>query len=58
MPRCTRSIECSECGFHARLSYRTEEFTNSDICFCPVCSADISKPEEDIDDDEQYLDSI
>ena len=57
MPRFTRSIECSECGFHARLSYTTEEFTNSDICFCPVCSADISKPEEDIDD-EQYLDSL
>ena len=48
----TLVFECSSCGAHGKITVRNDEITKGDIAVCPVCGADISEPEEDLDKDE------
>ena len=45
-------IECGNCDFVGTLTFEPDDFSNSDIAFCPVCSFDISSREEDEEVDE------
>lgn len=37
-----RIIECESCGFEGNLTYNDDNFSKSDITFCPCCGGDIS----------------
>lgn len=47
----TLVFECSACGAHGKITVRNEEIRKVDIAVCPVCGADISEPEADLEED-------
>ena len=46
----TMLFECSDCGAEGKITVRNDEFKKHDITVCPVCAADISQPEDELDD--------
>lgn len=50
-----RNIDCSECGFLGKLTYKEGDFNKADISYCPACGGDVSEvynlSDEDLDGD-------
>jgi hypothetical protein len=47
-----KKIDCENCGFLGKLTFRDDQFVFSDIIICPVCGGDISEPEPEDEDEE------
>lgn len=39
----TKKFECEVCGAEGKIVIEGDDLTQSDIVYCPVCSADISE---------------
>jgi hypothetical protein len=46
-------IECESCEFHGTLTTKSTDISKADICFCPVCGADILQNYSDDEDSEE-----
>jgi transcription elongation factor Elf1 len=46
----TLLFECPGCGAEGKITIKNDEFKKHDISVCPVCAADISQPDDDLDD--------
>lgn len=49
----TRLFECSQCGAFGKITLKGSDLDKNDIVYCPVCSADISEPEEYSTDEDE-----
>ena len=47
----TRHLECEQCQARGKITLKGEDLRQSDVVYCPVCSADIYEPEE-LDEEE------
>lgn len=47
----TKLFECTSCGAEGKITIRNDEFKQHDISACPICSADISQPDDDLIDE-------
>ena len=45
MNRITKMFCCDQCGAKGFIVLKTEEYEESDIVYCPICSADIQEGE-------------
>lgn len=48
-----KHFDCEHCGAHGKISWKaTDEYSKSDIAYCPFCSGDIYEDEEYEEDEE------
>lgn len=49
-----RHFDCESCGAHGKISFKeSNEFSSSDVAYCPFCGGDIYEDEKYDDEDEQ-----
>ena len=47
-----KTFNCDECGAEGKITIKGEEFSLSDVVYCPVCSGNIHDEELDNDDED------
>ena len=47
----TKFFECDECGARGKIILKSDH-ESEECVYCPVCSADIYEPEDDVEDEE------
>ena len=46
------NFDCEDCGAHGKIVFKEDtSFKQSEVCFCPFCSSDITQP-INLEDDE------
>lgn len=53
-----QKIECDNCGFYGKLTFKEEDCSFSVIAFCPVCSGEIENEENEDEDDFETVDRM
>lgn len=47
-----KHFDCESCGAHGKIVFKVDEYTTSDVAYCPFCGADIYE-EDEYDDEEE-----
>jgi hypothetical protein len=49
-----RHFDCESCGAHGKITFKeTNEYSSSDLAYCPFCGGDISELEDDYEEDDE-----
>ena len=43
----SKTFECENCGAEGKIVVKSDDFSLSDIAYCPVCGSDIFEEEDD-----------
>lgn len=43
----TKFFDCESCGGHGKIVFKEQDYTTSDIAYCPFCGGDIYEDEEE-----------
>ena len=46
-----KTIDCENCGFLGKLTFKNDMFEWADVIICPVCGADVSEDEPEDEDE-------